>query len=121
MLEEYKRRVLLPQEATLTFLSSTWIQVLKLHRYFSLANQIPQDFGVWERIPRSTTLPKEIVIPHYSSVDLAFMQKRSPQSFLHVRTSVLVGSLQSGYGVVPQPPCKYFGRRLQDHHLVELS
>jgi hypothetical protein len=32
---------------------------------------------------------------------------------------VLIGSLQLSCGVLPQPHCKGFGRRLQDHRLVE--
>jgi hypothetical protein len=56
---DIKGRGLLPQKIPRLFLSPPWIQDLKLRRSLSLATQIPQDFGVWERIPRSTiTTPK---------------------------------------------------------------
>jgi hypothetical protein len=75
----------------------------------SLANQIPQDFGVWGQSPRSTILPKWFVIPplflHGSCLHAKEVTLKLPlcKSFV-----VLVGSLQLSFGVVPQPPCKGF-------------
>jgi hypothetical protein len=94
--------------------------MLKLHRSLSLANQISQYIEVWERSPRSTILPKEFVISPLYPPWILPSAKEVTSKFPSCKSFVvLVGSLQLSCGMVPQPPFKGFGRRLQDHRLVE--
>jgi hypothetical protein len=90
---------------------SSIVKGCKLCRSISPATQITAYLGIWERSPRST-------VPPLFSLWNLLSAKAITSKLAPCKSSMLIiGGLL--LCVVPQPLCKGFGRRLQDHHLVE--